>query len=332
MLDGVEPLSTTCVGGLPHRSAGGAARFALDAFDIPIVPFLPRRSPAASSIARALVGVPGVTLGHYGTIAVDVGALDPDGEVRTHLAGDAFDGFHAFLRDATQRGWTGPVLWHFAGPISVGSALVRAGAHPDAAFEVARRVVFEHLRTISAAVADSLPRSAQIVVLDEPAAADVGGRDFPLSPDESVDLLSSAMAVLEPNAIHGVRGGPGTDVALLLEAGPALISIPASDEVVPLVGYVNRFLRNGGWICWGVVPTGGPVRGTCDRARSRLEAVWAELAGRGCPPDLLRERCLLSPDGGLSNHNTEIAERICETVRGVAAALRGSATSGDPAR
>jgi hypothetical protein len=331
-LDVVGPAATTCLGGLPHRSAGDAARFALDTFDIPPIPFLPRRSPAASAIARALVGVPGVTLGPYGTIAVDVSGLDPDREVRAALRGDAFAGFHAFLEVAAERAWTGPVLWHAAGPLSVGRALVRAGADPVTAFEIASRAVFTHLRSITGAVNEALPRSPQIVVLDEPAAADVGGRAFPLSPDESIDVLSSAMAVLQPAVTAGVRGGPDVDLALLLEAGPQLISIPADEQVVALAGYLNRFLRNGGWICWGAIRTDGPVRAVSHHACDRLESLWRELAARGCVPELLRSRCLLAPDGSLTNHDTEVAEQICRNLGGVAASLRDAASTSRPRR
>ena len=44
-----------------------------------MIPSLPRRSPAESLIAQAVVGTPGVTLGQYGAIAVDLDRLDPGG-------------------------------------------------------------------------------------------------------------------------------------------------------------------------------------------------------------------------------------------------------------
>ena len=53
--------------------------------------------------------------------------------------------------------YTGPVAWHFAGPISVGVALLRAGASPDVAFDVGRAAVRAHIRAVAAAVSDALP-------------------------------------------------------------------------------------------------------------------------------------------------------------------------------
>ncbi len=127
-LEVIEPGSTTGIGSLPHRTASQAVEFAFDAYDVPAIPSLPKRSPAESFIAQALVGTAGVTLGQYGTVAVDVDRLDPAAAVDTDLSRDNFVGFRTFLDAAAERGYEGPVKWQFVGPISVGVALRRAGA------------------------------------------------------------------------------------------------------------------------------------------------------------------------------------------------------------
>ena len=71
--------ATVGVGSLPHRNARQAAEFVLASYDIPTMPSLPRRSPAESPIAQALIGVCGVTLGQYGTVAIDVAPARPVG-------------------------------------------------------------------------------------------------------------------------------------------------------------------------------------------------------------------------------------------------------------
>ena len=63
--------AATGVGSLPHRDARAAAEFSLRENELVMIPSLPRRSPAESLIAQAVVGTPGVTLGQYGAIAVD---------------------------------------------------------------------------------------------------------------------------------------------------------------------------------------------------------------------------------------------------------------------
>src|SRR4029450_11305833 len=110
-------------------------------------------------------------------------------------------------------------------------------------------------------------------IVDEPFADDVFGRASPITPDESVDLVSSAMAAVEPVATVGVHCCCDVDVSLLLAAGPHVVSLPVSATIAPLAGYIDRFLAGGGWILWGAVATGGPIGGTANRSPHRLAPV-----------------------------------------------------------
>jgi hypothetical protein len=323
----LRPAATIGVGSLPHRNARQAAEFVLEAYDVPTMPSLPRRSPAESPIAQALVGVAGVTLGQYGTVAVDASRLDPDADVATDIERDHFVGFRTFLDVAADRHHTGPVAWHFAGPISVGTALLRAGAPADVAFDVGRVVVRAHIRAVSDVVREALPESPQLIIIDEPFADDVMDRDSPLTTDEAVDLLSTAMAAVEPVATVGVHCCCEIDASLLLAAGPHVVSLPVSSAIVPLAGYIDRFLAGGGWIAWGAVATGGPIGVTANRSWHRLASLWAELVQRGCSPTRLREQSLLTPECGLGAHGVPVAERISLTLRDIRRAVRSDATA-----
>jgi hypothetical protein len=323
-LAAVDPCSTVGVSSLPHRDAAAAAEFSLASFDIATLPSLPRRSPAESPVAQALVGASGVTLGQYGTVAVDVRRLDPGAVVCTDLWRDSFTGLRTCLELAEQRGHTGPIKWHFVGPISVGLALRRAGADADVAFSMAAHVVRSHLEALAALIATSLPESPQLVVLDEPFLDDLMSRDFPIAPEEAVDLLSSAMAAVEHRATVGVHACCKVDIATLMASGPKVLSLPARQDLMPYAGYLARFLRNGGWIMWGAVPTEGPIGSSSGRVAARLEALWRELAQRGCDPVRLREQSLISPQCGLGGHSTSVGERVCTTLRDVSRAVRSA--------
>jgi hypothetical protein len=327
VLDALEPGSTTGIGSLPQRSARQAVEFSFDMYDIPTIPSLPRRSPAESSIAQALVGVFGVAPGQYGSVAVDVDRLDPDATVDTDLRTDHFVGFRTFLEVAAERGHTGPVKWQFVGPISVGVTLRRAGAGPEVAFSTALRAISSHLRALSAAVSAALPSSPQLVVLDEPFTAGLMSNDFPIAPDEAIDLLSAAMSVLESQATVGVHCCGEVDVATMLESGPSVLSLPVSNTLVPLAGYLDRFLRNDGWIAWGAIATEGPIGVTSNRAWHHLSSLWCELVRRGCDPERLRTQSLLTPECGLGTHSPVVAERVCRSLRDVSRSLRSEAAA-----
>jgi hypothetical protein len=323
----VEPGATTGIGALPHRNARQAAEFTFTAYDIPAIPSLPRRSPAESPIAQALAGVPGVSPGQYGAVAVDVDRLDAASRVDTDLRRDHFGGFRAFLDLAEEREYAGPVKWQFVGPISVGVALVRAGATPEVAFDVALSSVSAHLQALAAEVSRRLPRSAQLVLLDEPLIDGLMTPDFAIAPDRAIDVLSSAMAVLEPSATVGVHSCGDVDVATLLESGPHVLSLPVSSSIVPLVGYVERFLQRGGWVAWGAVATEGPIGVTSTRSWHQLSTLWCELVQRGCDAERLRSQAILTPQCGLAAHSANVAERVCHSLRDVSRSVRSASAA-----
>jgi hypothetical protein len=326
-IDVVVPGSTIGIGSLPHLSAGEAARFAFDAFDIPTVPSLPRRSPAEQVVAQVLIGVQGVSFGQYGALAVDCDRLDPAAAVVTDLAGPQFIGLRAFLDEARRRDHDGPVKWQLLGPISVGNALVRAGADPGVAYPVALNAVRSHLRAIEAAISDVLPVSPQLALLDEPLADGMMTSDFPLAPDHAIDLLSGAMATLEPSATVGLHSCAGADLATLLAAGPHVLSVPIRRDVTPIAGYLDRFLAAGGWLAWGAVATGGPIGSEQPRAWQRLSKVFCDLVQAGCDRERLVGQCLVTPECGLGIHGITVAQQVSEALRQTSLSLLSEANT-----
>lgn len=296
------------VGSLPHLSLVDAITLSVSSTDIVTIPSLPKRSPAESMIAQALIGIEGVTTGQYGSIAIDPARVNTHSPVRTELDHDAFGGFRSFLDYAAE--FTGPVKWQLVGPITLGMSLTRAGVPASVAFDVAARAVRSHVQNLLGAVAEALPHNQQIVVLDEPEFGAVREPGFPLAPDVAVDLLSSALAAIEPTAISGIHCCGNADFATLAAAGPALLSVPASINLIDSAGYIQQFLERGGWIAWGAVPTDGPIPISADRPWKKLCDLWCQLVQRGCNPALLRQQSLITPACGLGLHSPAVAERV----------------------
>ena len=296
------------IGSLPHRSIEDAVALSLVSTDILTIPSLPRRSPAESMIAQALVGISGVSVGQYGSIALDTASIDMQAPVCTDLKHDAYGGFRGFLERAGD--FAGPVKWQFVGPITLGLALHRAGIPAEEAFDVAMRAVRAHTMKLLGAVSEAFPHNEQIVVLDEPELNAMLEPGFPIAPDTAVDLLSGALAMIERLAVAGVHCCSDADWPSIMAAGPTLLSVPARASLVESAGYIERFLEGGGWIAWGAVATDGPVPTSAERPWKRLCELWCQLVQHGCSPALLRQQSLITPECGLGLHNTSVAERV----------------------
>ena len=320
--------AATGIGSLPHTDPRAAADFVLERLpDLPAIPSLPRRSPAESMLGQAAAGVPGVAVSDAGFLVIDRPRLDPEGEIDTDLDHDAFGGFRAFL--AAAAGLRQPVKWQLAGPVTLGVALVHAGAPARLAFALARRAVHSHLRTLNHVVASALPGCPQVVVLDEPAMSGLMQPGFPIDPDGAIDLVSGALAAIDTDAdaLGGVHCCGPSDWAAILATGPGVVSLPVRPELTSVAGYLAEFLEGGGWIAWGAIPTDGPVAPTADRYWRDLAELWCSLVQAGCDPGRLRRQAMVTPQCGLALHDEAAAAHVFELVDDVADRVHGQAVA-----
>jgi len=314
------------IGSLPHTDARAAAEFVLERLpDLPAIPSLPQRSPAERMLAQAAVGVPGVAIDERGRIVLAPGPSRRSAEVLTDLDHDAFGGLRGFLEVAA--GWKGPVKWQLTGPVTLGLAFVRAGMPVAPAFALAARAVRERLRTIGEAVAEVVAPGSQVVMIDEPGLTGLMQAGFPLDPDTAIDLVSGALAAVEPASLAGVHCcGPG-DWSAILASGPGILSLPMRAGIEAVAGYLAQFLDDGGWVAWGVVPTDGPVGTTADRHWRELADLWCRLVQGGCDAVRLRRQAIVTPACGLGLHELSAVDHVFELVDAVADRVHGQAVA-----
>jgi len=299
------------VGSLPHRDPNAAAAFAVAEFDIATVPSLPTRSPAEGLVAQAIAGLPGVSLGQYGSFAIDPAGLSVDVPITTGLGTDAFAGLGAFIDLAEKIHLDGqPIKWQFVGPVTLGIALQRAGLRNAQAFSIAANAVRHHVAQIRDALSAALPNSPQLMLLDEPWMTELMSPEFPITPDVAVDLVSTSMAAVGPGVAVGIHCCGNADIATMLETGPQVISIPLSDDLAEYAGYLGRFLDGGGVVAWGALPTTGPITARVDRYWKRLSDVWCQLVERGVDAGRIRRQSLITPECGLAQHQVSSARKV----------------------
>lgn len=310
------PGGVTSIGSLPHRDADAASEFVLkQSPTMPAAPQLPRRSVFEGMVQQAARGIPGVSVEADGRIVVDVAALDPEAPATPMFDGAGHAGLLAFLSHAAGR--TEPVKIQMTGPITLACALIHAGAPADLAFPIAAGAVRSQGRALLELVRHRLPDAPLVAFLDEPGLVDVGdGRRVPLTPDATIDLLSTGLAALEGVAVTGVHCCGPTDLRLVSAAGPDIISIPAEEEIVlPAANLLTTHLERGGWIAWGAIPTAKPLGTDADRLWRKLSLLWCDLVQAGADPTLIRAKALLTPACGLAGHGVSQAARALRMTR-----------------
>jgi methionine synthase II (cobalamin-independent) len=328
----LRPGAVTSIGSLPHRDADGAASFIVRHHpDLPAAPQLPRRSRGEGMVRQAARGIPGVDVDADGNLTVDVGALDAGVPIRPTFTSTSHAGLLAFL--SLVAGRTEPIKLQLTGPVTLGLALVDAGAPSEVAFAVAAAAVRAEGRALLDLVRRRVPEASLLVFLDEPGLVRAVDEPLGVDTEEIADHLSSALAVLEEDAVTGVHCCGPTDWRLASSAGATVLSLPVDlDLVATSASALNSHLDRGGWIAWGVVPTHEPLGTDPDRLWRRLSTVWCELVQAGCDPVQLRMQALVTPACGLAGHGVsqaaralDLAASIAQRVTDQAAAARLSA-------
>lgn len=310
----------TAVGALPHTDVDEAVAFVRrTAPALPFAPRLPMRSPREHKVAQVLHGVPGVEIGGDGEPVVDLARFAPGAADATEpLDGDAWAGALALLDALAADATTAPVKLQLAGPVTVGLALIHAGVPAHDAFDAAAIVVSARARALVAAARGRVPDSPLVVMLDEPGLAATGHPGFPLETEPAIDLLSGALAAIEP-AISGVHCCGSTEWSLAVQAGASVLSMPLGPGVLDDASLLSTFLDEGGWIAWGAVPVTGPVGTDPDPLWRRLTGLWCDLTRAGCDPLELRKHSLVTPACGLEGHGAsqaELAMDLCAALAG----------------
>ncbi|MDQ2651310.1 MAG: hypothetical protein M3Z03_17370 [Actinomycetota bacterium] len=283
------------IGSLPHTDPREAATLVLERQPrLPAAPSLPNRSGLEGMLAQAAWGIDGVLLQPDGSLRVDDPmALDPRDPLSvTGIDGEPFVALRAFLGAVAGR--QGPIKLQLTGPITLGLALNAVGVPTERAFAVAGAAVRARARSLVAAAQEIAPDAPLVVFVDEPGLVGAMHPGFPLHPNRTIDLVSSALATLEPHAMTGLHCCGSADWRVALQAGPQILSLPIDHGAVDHAGAIGSFLERGGWVAWGAVPTTGPLGTREERLWQALSAEWAGLTAGGCDLVLLRDHAMIT--------------------------------------
>ncbi len=169
-----------------------------------------------------------------------------------------------------------------------------------------------------------------LMFIDEPALAGLGSSQFiSVDSDELRGVLDEvAGAIHKVGGLAGIHVCANTDWSLLLKSKIDILSFDAYeffDRVAPLKSEVFSYLDRGGIIAWGGIPTAKAEDINKETSES-LVAMWEEqmesFVGPGRSKSDLLSQTLITPSCGTGSLAPEVASRVLELTKSVAATLR----------
>lgn len=168
----------------------------------------------------------------------------------------------------------------------------------------------------------------QICFIDEPIFSAFGSSTYvSVQRSDVVQYLREVIdTVHEEGVIAGSHCCGNTEWTILIDAGVDVISFDAynyGDTIGYYADRVNDFLKNGGVLAWGIVPTSEKISDENPESLiKKLEQLIENLAGKGIDKNLIWEQCLLTPSCGTGSRSIELSDKTFHQLSEVSRLLR----------
>lgn len=323
----------TGIGSLPHACVDSALQYSFK-MPVPFVPQIPIRNPKEYMVGQALEGFPGLVTEAGGFVTVDLEkwkARTEEIRSRTESAFRSEDpkAFESFEPSSEMWSCWGPFLWELeernisfaklqiAGPMTCQWAMrAQAGQDNEASPELGMQV----FRLILARAIAMSRRLNSIGVtplffLDEPGFYGFSSKN-PHHLIALQELKLFIQTLKKEQTLVGIHCCSNTDWKALLSLPIDVLSIDTTlslDHLMTCSAEVDAFLKRGGRLSLGVIPTGGQnvtIRGIepellLEKLKETMSHHWDSEAQMR-----ILSQALFTPACGLALHSIEDAEAI----------------------
>jgi len=230
------------------------------------------------------------------------------------------EGFEAFCRNLEQYGTRNAVLLkgQLSGPLTLGMQITdksrKASYYDDTLRDMLVKTVTLHAEWQTKRLSQfGLP---VLMIIDDPGLYAFGTSSHITLTREPIieDLNSIVEGINKQGGIAGVHVCAGMDWTVLFDSDVQVVNFDAYDymqSMIALAEPLNRFLKRGGILSWGIVPTNPIVLAeTSLSLKLRLEDNIQELVKRGIDETLLRQQSMLTPSCGTGTLSKEMAEHV----------------------
>lgn len=319
-----KPFMTTGIGSLPHTDPEEACRLVLGTFDIPFWPQLPKLSFHESMIPQFSEGIPFIKIDEKKEkIWIEREESDDltrfyegySEDSRITISEDYAKGFNIFIRLIKDKQFDF-LKGQITGPLTFTLGLKDAEGRLVYFDEELREISLMLLRAKIRWQMDILKPHAKniIIFIDEPILSALGSTSYlGVDPEEVLRLLrETSDTIKHAGGIPGIHCCGKADWSLVINSDVRIISFDAygySDTISMYPAEFTGFLKGGGYLAWGIVPTTEAIIGeTPDSIKKRFD-VSLERLSKSIPADLLLSQILLTPSCGTGSRD------IIETLK-----------------
>ncbi|MBW1649094.1 MAG: hypothetical protein JRJ44_00185 [Deltaproteobacteria bacterium] len=175
-----------------------------------------------------------------------------------------------------------------------------------------------------------LTTSRVIIFLDEPALAGFGSSSFlTVSREEGMDALKEVIdAIHTEKALAGIHICANSDWSLVLETPADIISFDAYsffDKFILYPNHIKKFIRKGGALAWGIIPTGNIEdieKETSASLASAFKDKIAQIEKMGIEKNILLAQSYITPSCGTGNMSLKHAEKVLKMTKEVSEITR----------
>ncbi len=315
-------LAATGIGSVPFQDEHAAVRLILEY--LPHLPFWPQMAQKGfmeDMVSQGAGGLPLIIRDEFQRLVRVTEAVDRD-EALTHfyeaaLAGDLehfaltpteASGFYALLAALSQQPAEQPafVKGQVVGPVTL-ATIVKGLDGKAILFDYELMQAVTRGLALKAAWQMAKIRQAgrqPVIFFDEPSLTGLGSAFLQISREEVISLLSEVISIAKEfgEAYFGVHCCGNTDWSVLLETPIDILSFDSYEFFDNLTLYdraLQQFLKRGGYLAWGLVPTSPTA------PLETVDALWAKfthqvqtLLDRGLDRQMLLSQSILTPACG----------------------------------
>jgi len=333
----------TAIGSLPHTDPAAACDVVLNSLpEIPFWPQLPHTDFREGMEIQYCEGLPGVVL----DLATQRMYFDTSKDMTLELekfyenymtenlehfriSPDFSRGLYAMEKKLSAQKPAGLKLFknQVTGPITMGLGRVDENKRAVYYNDVLRDVIVKGTEMKARWLLNKFKflGCPQICFIDEPILSAFGSSTYVSlqRPDVVQYLHEVIVAVHKEEGLAGIHCCGNTEWTILIDAGVDIISFDAFEFGETIAYYadkVGEYLRRGGILAWGVVPTSVKIeQETAESLVLKLNTVVNNLSSKGVDKNLIWEQCLITPSCGTGSLPAELSEKVfselCEVSR-----------------